>query len=145
MMLDVKAIENPWSAKKKRILYLVGFIFFVCLVIIGLSNDLQQLLKLFATTYMSSLVFFSSLTYEDYIKKKFYNVIIGEESLSKTNIKKTLRDILNERIELWQNLCNSENLTEFFQLSFYKESLSSSYDMNNMLSLIHISEPTRPY
>lgn len=26
-MLDVKAIENPWSAKKKRLLYLAGFMF----------------------------------------------------------------------------------------------------------------------
>lgn len=132
MMLDVKAIENPWSAKKKRILYLLGFILFVCLVGIGSSNDLQQSIKFFATTYISSLVLFSSLTYEDYLKKIFYNVIVEEENLSNTNIKKTFQEVVNERIELWQNLCNSENLTEFFQLSFYKESINSSYDINNM-------------
>lgn len=132
MMLDVKAIENPWSAKKKRLLYLAGLIFFFCLIVIWWSEDLQQSMKFFATTYIGSLVFFSATTYEEYIKKNFHPIILKEENFSNIEIKKTFSELLNERIELWNNLCNSENLTEFFRLSFHKENIDTSFDINNM-------------
>lgn len=126
MMLDVKAIENPWSAKKKRLLYLAGFMFLLFLIFLGLSKDLQELMKTFATTYIGSLVLFSIVSYEDYIKKKFQSL---EENVSNIN---TLQDLSNNKIEAWYNLCDSEGLTEFFRLSFYKENIDSSYCINNM-------------
>ena len=56
MMLDVKAIENPWSAKKKRLLYTSVFLFVCFLLIVGCNEDLLGLLKMFCTTCISSLV-----------------------------------------------------------------------------------------
>lgn len=130
MMLDVKAIENPWSAKKKRLLYLAVLTFFIFLLVIGSNEELQQSLKFFATTYIGSLVLFSSITYKDSIIKNF-NTIISSESSSE-EAKKTFKELLDERIKLWDNLCESEDLTEFFSLSFNKESVDSSYTANNM-------------
>nr|BCY16104.1 NADH dehydrogenase subunit 6 [Delamarea attenuata] len=132
MMLDVKAIENPWSAKKKRLLYLAGLVFLFCLIAVGWNDNLQQSMKFFATTYIGSLVLFSAMTYEEYIKKKFQPIIIGEDKISTIEIKKTFQEVLNERIESWHNLCDSEGLTEFFRLSFHKESIDTSYSINNM-------------
>ena len=130
MMLDVKAIENPWSAKKKRLFYLAGLFLFVCLVFLGWSENLQQSMKFFATTYVGSLVLFSVMTYEDYINKKFQPIILGEEKLSNIEVKKTFQELLNDRIVSWNNLCDSEGLTEFLHLSFHKESVD--YGTNNM-------------
>ena len=132
MMLDVKAIENPWSAKKKRLLYFAGLVFLFCLIAIGWSEDFQGLMRLFATTNIGSLVFFSAMTYEEYIKKKFHSIIMGEEIFSNAEIGKTFQELFDERIESWYNLCNSEGFTEFFRLSFYKESIDTSYSINNM-------------
>ncbi len=111
MMLDVKAIENPWSAKKKRLLYFAGLVFFFCLIAIGWSDNLQESLKFFATTYIGSLVLFSAMTYEESILKNFQ---------------------VNKKIESWHNLCDSERLTDFFCLSFHKESIDTSYNTNNI-------------
>ncbi|CAN0472805.1 unnamed protein product, partial [Phaeothamnion confervicola] len=127
-----KAIENPWSAKKKRLLYLGCLGFFFCLMAIGWSEDLQQSMKLFATTYVSSLVLFSIITYEEYIKNKFQVIITGEANPLNTEVKKTFQELLNERMESWYNLCDSEGFTEFFYLSFYKENIDTSYGINNM-------------
>ena len=132
MMLDVKAIENPWSAKKKRLLYLAGLIFFFCLIAIGSSENLQQSMKFLATTYIGSLVLFSSVSYEEFIKKKFQPLIVREEKLSNMESKKTFQELLNERVESWHNFCDSESLTEFFRLSFNKENIDASYEINNM-------------
>nr|BCY16106.1 NADH dehydrogenase subunit 6 [Punctaria flaccida] len=129
MMLDVKAVENSWSAKKKRLLYLAGIVFLFCLMGVGWSEDLQELIKFLATTYIGSLVLFSPITYEEYIKKKFEFIIKGEDKAS--NIK-TFQELLDKRIESWRDLCDSEDLTNFFQLSFNKESIETSYCLNNM-------------
>lgn len=130
MMLDVKAIENPWSAKKKRLLYVAGLGFFLFLIVVGSNEELQQSLKFFATTYVGSLVLFSAVTYEESIKENFYSIVTSESSAGK--VKKTFKELLEERMELWNNLCDSEGLTEFFSLSFNKESVDSSYTANNM-------------
>jgi len=130
MMLDVKAIENPWYAKKKRLLYVAGLGFFLFLIVVGSNEELQQSLKFFATTYVGSLVLFSVVTYEESIKENFYSIVTSESSAGK--VKKTFKELLEERMELWNNLCDSEGLTEFFSLSFNKESVDSSYTANNM-------------
>ncbi len=130
MMLDVKAIENPWSAKKKRLLYFVAVSFLFFLLVVGSNEGLQQSLKFFATTYIGSLVLFNAVTYEEVMKEKFYPIITSESSLEGS--KKTFKDLVDERMELWNNLCDSEGLTEFFSLSFNKESADSSYAVNNM-------------
>nr|YP_009072560.1 NADH dehydrogenase subunit 6 [Petalonia fascia]AIQ78499.1 NADH dehydrogenase subunit 6 [Petalonia fascia] len=148
MMLDVKAIENPWSAKKKRLLYIFSLLVLFTIILISYNSDLFNLLKSFATTYIGSLVFFSVSTYEDYIKKNFQPVVVAEiisDNLNKekkgieinnsnssdTEVKKTITDLLNERINLWDDLCQSEGLTEFFRLLFNKESVNSSYSLNS--------------
>nr|YP_011008274.1 NADH dehydrogenase subunit 6 [Hapterophycus canaliculatus]WBP70175.1 NADH dehydrogenase subunit 6 [Hapterophycus canaliculatus] len=148
MMLDVKAIENPWSAKKKRLLYIFSLFLFASLLLVSYSSDLLNLLKSFATTYIGSLVFFSLSTYEDYIKKNFQPVIITEiisdklhknEFFNKTNIskdvvieeKKSMTHLLDERMNLWDDLCHSEGLTDFFQLLFNQDSVSLSYGNNS--------------
>nr|BCY16110.1 NADH dehydrogenase subunit 6 [Punctaria plantaginea] len=132
MMLDVKAVENSWSAKKKRLLYLAGIVFFFCLMAVGWSEDLQQLIKFFATTYIGSLVLFSGMTYEEYIKKEFEFLIKGEDNALNTEGIKTFQELLDKRIEFWRNLCDSEDLLYFFRLSFHKESIDTSYCLNNM-------------
>ncbi len=132
MMLDVKAIENPWSAKKKRLLYLGSLVFLFCLIVIGYNEDLQHSLKFFATTYIGSLVLFSAITYEEYIKNSFQFIISEENKISNVEIKKNFQELLNERIESWNILCDAEGLTEFFSLSFHKGNVDSSYSVNNM-------------
>nr|BCY16107.1 NADH dehydrogenase subunit 6 [Punctaria kinoshitae] len=132
MMLDVKAVENSWSAKKKRLLYLAGIVFLFCLMGVGCSEDLQQLIKFLATTFIGSLVLFSPITYEEYIKRKFEFILKGEGKLSNTESIKTFQELLDKRIEFWRNLCDSEDLTNFFRLSFHKESIDTSYCINNM-------------
>ena len=143
MMLDVKAIENPWSAKKKQLLYIVGSFVFISLIIISYNSDLLFKLKSLATSYISSLVFFSILTYNDYIKKTFQPVIINEIiakdlnmgekfNLSDLELKKNLTELVDKRTELWNNLCESEGLTEFFHFLFNKENIDSSYKTNSM-------------
>nr|YP_009549859.1 NADH dehydrogenase subunit 6 [Cladosiphon okamuranus]AYW52573.1 NADH dehydrogenase subunit 6 [Cladosiphon okamuranus] len=132
MMLDVKAIENPWSAKKKRLLYLGSFIFFCCLILISYNKDLQDSLKFFATTYIGSLVLFNLISYEEYIEKSFHSLILNDEKFVNTENRKPFSNLLNERIEGWNALCNTEGLTEFFNLSFHKENVDSSYETNNM-------------
>nr|YP_009454563.1 NADH dehydrogenase subunit 6 [Endarachne binghamiae]AUG32962.1 NADH dehydrogenase subunit 6 [Endarachne binghamiae] len=148
MMLDVKAIENPWSAKKKRLLYIFSLFLLFIIVLISYNLNLSELLKSFATTYIGSLVVFSISTYEDYIKKNFQPVIVAEIVSDNLNIekkgieinkssgpdveaKKPMTDLLNERINSWHDLCNSEGLTEFFRLLFNKESVNSSYNVNS--------------
>nr|BCY16113.1 NADH dehydrogenase subunit 6 [Trachynema groenlandicum] len=132
MMLDVKAIENPWSAKKKRLFYLAGLVLFVCLIVVGWNENLQQFMKFFATTYIGSLILFSFMTYEEYIKKNFQPIIMGEDKITNTEITKTFQELLDERVESWYNFCDSEGLTEFFRLSFHKQSIDTSYGINNM-------------
>ena len=149
MMLDVKAIETPWSAKKKQLLYIASFFIFSSLIIISYNSDLLFMLKSFATNYISSAVFFSILTYGDYIKKVFQPVIIDEiisknsninemgdkvskSTLSDIEISKSLSELLEKRIELWDDLCQSEDLLEFFRLMFHKENIESSYGNNLM-------------
>lgn len=132
MMLDVKAIENSWSAKKKRLVYLAGLVLFVLLIIIVQSENLQQLMKLSATTCVGSLVFFSVITYEDYIKNIFQSTIVGEKKELNREVRKTVEESLNEIVESWGALCDFEGFTEFFRLFYYKESVDASYDVNNM-------------
>lgn len=146
MMLDVKAIENPWSAKKKRIFYIGGLIFFFFLFAVGYNKEFQSLIKLFATTYIGLLVFFNIVKYEEYIKENFQPIVkneianinleqikdISKSETSNKEVPKTFIDYLNEKIDSWFNLCDSENLTEFFRLLFYKESTDSSYVANKM-------------
>nr|ADE22128.1 NADH dehydrogenase subunit 6 [Lessonia variegata] len=152
MMLDVKAIERPWSVKKKRFLYL-GILFFVFfLIAVIYSKELQNLINLLATVYMSSLVYFSLVSYEEEIKKLFHPVILnktindnlkrfqerskrkrkGEPEPSTKEVKKTFTDFMDERIEIWHHLCDSEGLTEFLRLLFHKESIERSYGLNTM-------------
>jgi len=132
MMLDVKAIDSPWSAEKRRLFYSGSLIFFFWLICIGWSEDLQQLLKFFATTYIGSLVLFSAMPYEEYIKKKFHSIILGEGKITDIEIQKPFEELLTDRLVSWKSLCNSENLTEFFSFSFYNENADASYSINNM-------------
>ena len=45
MMLDIKAIENPWSKKEKRLAYFGGFILFVCTISAIWYKDFQDLIR----------------------------------------------------------------------------------------------------
>nr|AAW59538.1 NADH dehydrogenase subunit 6 [Pelagophycus porra]AAW65057.1 NADH dehydrogenase subunit 6 [Pelagophycus porra] len=152
MMLDVKAIESPWSAKKKRLLYLGSLIFCFVLFAAIYSKDLQKLMNILSTVYMSSLVSFSLVSYEEEIRNLFHPVIInktvndnlkrfqerskrkrkGEPEPSVKESKKTFKDFMEERIEMWKYLCDSEGLTEFLRLLFHKESVEGSYGLNIM-------------
>lgn len=144
MMLDVKAIENPWSVKKKRLLYAGGLTFFLFLIVVGWSEELQSLIKLLSTTYIGSLVLFSVVKYEERIKENFQSIAhneiakdnlnkikdISEFGASNKKVQKTLIESVDEKVDSWFNLCDSEGLTEFFRLLFYKESTDSSYVAN---------------
>ncbi|CAM9111698.1 unnamed protein product [Ectocarpus sp. 8 AP-2014] len=146
MMLDVKAIENPWSAKKKRLLYAGGLTFLLFLITIGWNEELQGLIKLFATTYIGLLVLFNVAKYEEYIKENFQSIVnneiakdhlnkikdISEFEASNKKVRKTFSESVDEKVDSWFNLCDSEGLTEFFRLLFHKESADSSYVSNNM-------------
>lgn len=152
MMLDVKAIESPWSAKKKRLLYLSSLIFVIFLIAAIYSEDLQKLMTMLSTLYISSLVSFNLISYEEEIRKLFHPVILnktvndnlkrfqerskrkrkGEPEPSAKEIKKTFKDFMNERIEIWHYLCNSEELIEFLRLLFHKENIEGSYGLNTM-------------
>lgn len=144
MMLDVKAIENPWSVKKKRLLYAGGLTFFLFLIVVGWSEELQSLIKLLSTTYIGSLVLFSVVKYEERIKENFQSIAhneiakdnlnkikdISEFGASNKKVQKTFIESVDEKVDSWFNLCDSEGLTEFFRLLFYKESTDSSYVAN---------------
>lgn len=52
MMLDVKAVENPWSAKKKRLLLYPGSLFLLCCL--GWSFNLTELKSL--TKFLGLLI-----------------------------------------------------------------------------------------
>nr|AAW65059.1 NADH dehydrogenase subunit 6 [Ecklonia arborea]QWK44354.1 NADH dehydrogenase subunit 6 [Ecklonia arborea] len=152
MMLDVKAIERPWSAKKKRLLYCGALIFLFFLVAVVYSKDFQKVITILSTVYMSSMVSFSLVSYEEEIKNLFHPVIInktvndnlkrfqerskrkrkGESEPPVKEVKKTFKDFMDERIEIWHQLCNSEGLTEFLRLLFHKESVEGSYGLNTM-------------
>nr|YP_009115012.1 NADH dehydrogenase subunit 6 [Saccharina latissima]AIZ58372.1 NADH dehydrogenase subunit 6 [Saccharina latissima] len=152
MMLDVKAIESPWSAKKKRLLYLGAFIFAFFLSAAIYSKDLQNLINMVSTVYMSSLVSFSLVSYEEEIKNLFHPVIInktvndnlkrfqerskrkrkGEPEPSVKEAKKSFKDFMEERIEMWQHLCDSEGLAEFLRLLFHKESVEGSFGLDTV-------------
>nr|BAY00523.1 NADH dehydrogenase subunit 6 [Neoagarum oharaense] len=152
MMLDVKAIESPWSAEKKRLLYLGSLIFVFFLIAAIYSKDLQKLMNLLSTVYMSSLVSFSLISYEEEIKKIFHPVIInktvndnlkrfqerskrkrkGEPEPSAKEVKKTFQDFMDERLEMWHQLCDSEGLTDFLYLLLHKENVEESYGLNTM-------------
>nr|AAW65065.1 NADH dehydrogenase subunit 6 [Laminaria ephemera]QWK44623.1 NADH dehydrogenase subunit 6 [Laminaria ephemera] len=150
MMLDVKAIESPWSAKKKRLFYLGALIFLVFLIAAIYSKDLQSLMNILSTVYMSSLVSFSLVSYEEGIKKIFHPVIVnktvndslkrlqeqrkrkGEPGPYAEEVKKTFKDSMDERIEMWHHLCDCEGLTEFLRLLFHKESVEGSYGLSTM-------------
>nr|YP_009254725.1 NADH dehydrogenase subunit 6 [Ectocarpus siliculosus]CBJ18024.1 NADH dehydrogenase subunit 6 [Ectocarpus siliculosus] len=146
MMLDVKAIENPWSAKKKRLVYAIGLTFLFFLIAVGWSEELQNLIKLFATTYIGSLVLFNIVKYEEYIKENFQSMVnneiaeghlnkikdISEFNASNKKAQKTFIESVDEKVDYWFNLCDSEGLTEFFRLLFHKESVDSSYVSNKM-------------
>jgi len=149
MMLDVKAIENPWSSKKKRLLYISVFLFLCVLVIVGSNNELLGLLKIFGTACVSSLVSFSLLSYEQDIKKTFQPVVVSEtviENLkrfqerkkegdlesSRKEFRKTFKELLEERVELWYNFSDFEGLTAFLRLLFQKESVEGSYGANTV-------------
>ena len=98
MMLDVKAIENPWSAKKKRLLYTSVFLFVCLLLVVGCNEDLLGLLKMLCTTCISSLVSFSLVSYEQDIKKIFHPVIVSETVVN--NLKQFQLDFNWIEIEL---------------------------------------------
>nr|AAW65049.1 NADH dehydrogenase subunit 6 [Eualaria fistulosa] len=152
MMLDVKAIESPWSAKKKRLLYLGSLIFALFLVVVIYSKDLQKLMVMLSTVYMSSLVSFGLISYEEEVRKLFHPVILnktvnenlkrfqerskrkrkGEPEPSAKEAKKTFKEFMDERIDMWHYLCDSEGLTEFLRLLFHKESVEGSYGLNTM-------------
>ena len=64
MMLDVKAIENPWSVGKKRLFY--SCLFF--LVLIASYEDLFMLFMVWATNIISLLISFSLDSYSEKIE-----------------------------------------------------------------------------
>ncbi|CAN0597526.1 unnamed protein product, partial [Laminaria digitata] len=101
---------------------------------------------------MSSLVSFSLVSYEEEIKNLFHPIIVnktvndnlkrfqerskrkrkGEPEPTAKEVKKTFQDFMDERIEMWHHLCDSEGLKEFLRLLFHKENVEGSYGLNTM-------------
>lgn len=144
MMLDVKAIENPWSARKKRLLY-IGALTFVCLLFIISSNDrFLGFFKLLCITCISYLVAFSGLSYEEDIKYFFRSIITDEAKVeylkypqeqgkSDTSIKtakKTFNEFFEERTGM--TLSDSENWTSFLNILSHNEAVEESYGANTV-------------
>nr|AAW65044.1 NADH dehydrogenase subunit 6 [Chorda filum] len=152
MMLDVKAIEKPWSAKKKRLLYLVGVFFAFGLISVMLSTDLQILLKTLSITYMCSLVSFSLVSYEDHMTSLFHPIIVnktinenmkrfqeqskrkrrGDPEPSEKELKKSFKDLMDERLEKWYSFCDTEGVTDILRTFFHKGRVDSSYGVDTM-------------
>ena len=127
-------------------MYAIGLTFLFFLIAVGWSEELQNLIKLFATTYIGSLVLFNIVKYEEYIKENFQSMVnneiaeghlnkikdISEFNASNKKAQKTFIESVDEKVDYWFNLCDSEGLTEFFRLLFHKESVDSSYVSNKM-------------
>nr|BCY16108.1 NADH dehydrogenase subunit 6 [Punctaria latifolia] len=114
MMLDVKAIENPWSAEKKRVFFLLSLIFLIFLIVVAWNKNLQELMIRFATIFISSLVLFNVVTYKEFIKSFFESIPIDKSP--NIEVSTTLRDLLNDiKIE---SFYDSEGFTEFYHNSY---------------------------
>lgn len=64
MMLDVKAVENPWSVEKKRLFYICMFFFSCCLIFLLNREDSLLLFRIWSTNIISSLVSFNVISHE---------------------------------------------------------------------------------
>ena len=67
MMLDVKAIENPWSVNQKRFFYIGISLFFVCLILLISNSSLLMSFRVRSTNIniISSLVSFNVIFYDE--------------------------------------------------------------------------------
>lgn len=108
MMLDVKAIENPWSTKKKRFLYACIIVILGGLLMIVLNKNFTLLIKTLAASYISSLVSFSFVS-SNGSTNNFLNVTAGE----------------------WGKIYDIEVLSNFSQLWFKKEIIENSYGITS--------------
>nr|AVZ00706.1 NADH dehydrogenase subunit 6 [Fucus spiralis] len=73
MMLDVKAIENPWSVNQKRFFY-IGISFFVFFLILLISNSsLLMAFRVRSTNIISLLASFNVVFHNDDTK----NILVG--------------------------------------------------------------------
>nr|BCY16109.1 NADH dehydrogenase subunit 6 [Punctaria occidentalis] len=125
MMLDVKAIETPWSAEKKRLFYLLSLIFLMFIIGVACNKNLQELMILFATILISSLVLFNAVTYEEYIKKIFEPM--STDKFLNTEVSIGLRDLLNDiKIE---SFYDSEGFTEFYNFLSHNPYIGTSNGM----------------
>nr|QWK45005.1 NADH dehydrogenase subunit 6 [Analipus japonicus] len=126
MMLDVKAIENPWSVKKKRLFYLGSLVLSILFLIILFNKNLFALLKASSIGYMGFLAAFSPLCYEQGVKESFRSLMtIGGKGSVKSV--KLLEEGLKERTDTLSSLGDLEGFTEFFQLWLHKEVAEKSY------------------
>ena len=73
MMLDVKAIENPWSVNQKRFFFIGISLFFVCLILLISNSSLLMSFRVRSTNIISSLVSFNVLFYDEPTK----NILVG--------------------------------------------------------------------
>ena len=117
MMLDIKAIENPWSKKEKRLAYFGGFILFVCTISAIWYKDFQDLIRFLGAIRVGS----ESFDFMFYGRPESYLDLIGKRVAS-----------LSNKDKLWLDFCDSEGLTEFLQLFSYKKYVDNSYLINNM-------------
>nr|YP_011008378.1 NADH dehydrogenase subunit 6 [Sporochnus bolleanus]WBP70349.1 NADH dehydrogenase subunit 6 [Sporochnus bolleanus] len=97
-------------------------------------------MKKWSTTFISSLVPFSLISYEDELKKSFRSDLITEIVLtnfdsirgsSNKQLRKSVDELVDERLGMWDRICNSEGLTDFLRLCFHEESVQESYGVNN--------------
>ena len=73
MMLDVKAIENPWSVNQKRFFY-IGISFFLFFLILLISNSsLLMAFRVRSTSIISLLASFNVVFHNDDTK----NILVG--------------------------------------------------------------------
>jgi len=146
MMLNVKAIENLWSAKKKRLLYVGIVLFLGGLMFVGFNYDLLFLTKTLATTYISVLVSFRLFSYKEpvvelvhihisvrdpfhYLRnREFRLAFIKQRLAAMEETKKRLRKELDVHIEGFNRyLEESEMFIDFFRLCFDKKFIRDSF------------------
>ncbi|CAN0369775.1 unnamed protein product [Ascophyllum nodosum] len=81
MMLDVKAIEKPWSVNQKRFFYIGISLFFVCLILLISNSSLLMSFRVRSTNnIISSLVSFNVIFYDEPTKNIL--VVLLDENLT---------------------------------------------------------------
>nr|YP_011008239.1 NADH dehydrogenase subunit 6 [Halosiphon tomentosus]WBP70140.1 NADH dehydrogenase subunit 6 [Halosiphon tomentosus] len=113
MMLDVKAIENPWSAKKKRLFYIGSSVITLVLIALSLNDDLLLLMNRLATTFIILSVSLGLTSYAIDINNKPSTKLI--ENIFDRSVGERV-DMLGDSLGLW----------------FHKEIIEGAYGLNTM-------------